>query len=228
MAKRKLEKFAAIGTFPNVVQNFSFFHPQLIDHNGKEISLRGKWKEDFFHNQNKIILELACGKGEYTVEMARTMPDKNFIGIDIKGNRLYTGAQTASEEKITNAAFLRTDINLLPHFFGKDEVSEIWITFPDPYLQNAKSSKRLTSPRFLNMYKQFLQHGGMIHLKTDDTSLYEFTLSVIRENNYALLYADDDIYSKDLMHPFLQIRTYYEKMHLAAGKKIRYIRFSLQ
>jgi len=210
-----------------VLQNFNFLHPVVVDFENMVVDPKGKWQEMIFKNDHPIVLELACGKGEYTCEMAFADKTKNYIGVDVKGNRMHRGAKRALEEQIVNAFFLRTDINILPAFFEKNEVSEIWITFPDPHLKKGKSQKRLTSERFLNYYKQVMAPGGIIHLKTDDPTLYEFTLETIQQLGLKLLFADDDIYTKPLHHPFLEIKTYYEKMHLAEGRKIKYIAFQL-
>ena len=226
MRKSKLQRFAELNTFPNVLQNFNFLEPVVVDHENKIVDPKGKWNT-IFKNNNPVILELACGKGEYTCEMAIADPASNYIGVDVKGNRMHRGAKRALEQNISNAFFLRTDINILPVFFEANEVNEIWITFPDPHLKKGKEQKRLTSERFLNYYKQVLKPGGIIHLKTDDPTLYEFTLQTIAELKLKLLYADNDIYSKPLPHPFLEIKTYYEKMHLAEGRKIKYIEFKL-
>ncbi|MFN0276320.1 MAG: tRNA (guanosine(46)-N7)-methyltransferase TrmB [Chitinophagales bacterium] len=225
MRKSKLQRFAELDTFENVLQNFNFLHPVVVNHKKEIVDPKGKWNSDIFKNNNPIVLELACGKGEYTCEMAIADKSKNFIGVDVKGNRMHRGAKRALDEKISNTFFLRTDINIISTFFEKDEVSEIWITFPDPHLKKGKDQKRLTSERFLNYYKGILKPGGIMHLKTDDQTLYEFTLDTIRQHHLKLLYAQDDIYSKELFHPFLEIKTYYEKMHLAEGKKIKYIQF---
>lgn len=227
MRKSKLQRFAELDTFPNVLQNFSFLNPVVVNHKKEIVNPKGKWNSEIFKNENPIVLELACGKGEYTCEMAVRDKTKNYIGVDVKGNRMHRGAKRALDENITNAFFLRTDINIISTFFEKDEVSEIWITFPDPHLKKGKDQKRLTSERFLNYYKNILKPGGVIHLKTDDATLYAFTLETIAQLNLKLMYADDDIYSKELFHPFLEIKTYYEKMHLEEGRKIKYIQFQM-
>lgn len=201
--------------------------PVLVDHTGKQTDPRGKWRSAIFKNDHPIILELACGKGEYTCEMALATPQINYIGVDVKGNRMHRGAARALNEHIDNAFFLRTDINIIETFFEPGEVDEIWITFPDPHLKKGKDQKRLTSERFLNYYKKILKPGGIIHLKTDDPTLYTFTIETAQTLNLPLLYADDDIYSQPLHHPFLEIKTYYEKMHLAEAKTIKYVCFSL-
>ena len=227
MRKRKLERFAELDTFSNVLQNFHFMEPVLINNQKEIVDPKGKWRSEIFNNTNDIVLELACGKGEYTCEMALAQADSNFIGVDVKGNRMHRGALRALKENISNAYFLRTDINIISTFFAPAEVSEIWITFPDPFLKKGKDQKRLTSERFLNFYKNILKKDGIIHLKTDDLTLYEFTLATIRQLNMQLIYFDDDIYSKPLIDPLLEIKTYYEGKHLEEGRKIKYIKFSL-
>ena len=228
MRKSKLQRFAELDTFENVLQNFSFLNPVLVDHEKKWIDPKGKWNSNIFKNNNPIVLELACGKGEYTCEMAMADKTKNYIGVDVKGNRMHRGAKKALQLNITNAFFLRTDINIISAFFDQEEVSEIWITFPDPHLKKGKDQKRLTSERFLNYYKKILKPGGIIHLKTDDPTLYQFTLDTIEQLKLKLIYADDDIYSKPLHHPFLEIKTYYEGMHLAEKKTIKYVEFAVE
>lgn len=227
MVKRKLEKFAALDTFPNVLQNRSFKHPKAENAEGETIDIKGYWSERMFRNNHPLVLELACGKGEYTNAMARINPHKNFVGIDIKGNRMHTGAKQAMEEGINNAAFLRTEIYLLPHFFAADEVSEIWITFPDPHLRPSKDQQRLTSERFINIYRSMMPKGGIIHLKTDDTTLYEFTVQTVAEVGATMIYHHNDIYSTDLVEPLLEVKTYYERMHLKDNRKIKYVKFSV-
>jgi len=227
MRKSKLQRFAELDTFENVLQNNDFLDPVLLDHEKQLVDPRGKWNSLIFKNNNPIVLELACGKGEYTCEMAIADKSKNYIGVDVKGNRMHRGAKTALEQKITNAFFLRTDINIISTFFEKEEVSEIWITFPDPHLKKGKDQKRLTSERFINYYKKILNPGGIIHLKTDDPTLFQFTLGTIEQLKLKLIYADDDIYSKPLPHPFLEIKTYYEGLHLAEMKAIKYVAFEV-
>ncbi len=227
MRKSKLQRFAELNTFPNVLQNFNFLQPIVVNHENKPVDPKGKWNSDIFKNNNPVVLELACGKGEYTCEMAIADPSSNYIGVDIKGNRMHRGAKRAMVENIANAFFLRTDINIIATYFAENEVSEIWITFPDPHLKKGKEQKRLSSERFLSFYKKILKPGGIINLKTDDPTLYTFTLETVAEGDNTLLYADDDIYSKPLVHPFLEIKTYYEKMHLAGNKTIKYVRFKI-
>lgn len=227
MSKRnKLQKFAENLTFPNVYENFTPTEPRLIGLNGEEVELRGVWAARHFGNDHPITLELACGRGEYTLGLARMYPERNFIGVDIKGARIWKGARIALREKIDNAAFLRTRIEQIPHFFEPGEIGEIWITFPDPFLRKSKAKRRLTSPQFLERYRKILKKGGLVHLKTDEPNLYEFTLDVLSgEKDFELEYHDDDIYSENLPLPELELKTYYEQMHLEAGKTIKYVRF---
>ncbi len=224
MARRnKLEKFAELRTFPHVYENFDMKHPQLF-RQGEPVEMKGRWQEHF-GNDHPITLELACGRGEYTVGLARQFPDRNFIGVDIKGARIWKGARIALQEGLTNAAFLRTRIELIEHFFAPGEVAEIWITFPDPFLRKSKANRRLTSARFLERYHRILAPAGLVHLKTDEPLLYEFTLEVLADNpHFALEYHDDDIYARPLPTPELELKTYYEHMHLEAGKTIKYVR----
>ncbi len=229
MAKRnKLQKFAELLQFPNVYENFDVMKPGLFGSGGEPVELKGRWAAAHFGNDRPITLELACGRGEYTLGLARMFPERNFIGVDIKGARIWKGARLALEEKIPNAAFLRTRIEQIMLFFDPGEVSEIWITFPDPFLKNTKANRRLTSPGFLDQYRRLLRPGGLVHLKTDSPELYEYTLEVLPEYPHAtLLYEDDDIYAKPLPMTELELKTHYERMHLAEGRKIKYVRFGL-
>lgn len=229
MSKRnKLQKFAELLTFPNVYENYNPKNPQLVGLNGQEVDLKGKWRELHFKNDHPLTLELACGRGEYTLDLARRYPEQNFIGVDVKGARIWKGAGIALDEKLDNVAFLRTRIEQIALFFETGEVDEIWITFPDPFLRKSKAKRRLTAPNFLKAYRQILKPGGLVHLKTDEPNLYEFSLEVLSEDPQVnMLYKDDDIYSKKLPFPELETKTYYEKMHLAEGKKIKYIRFTI-
>jgi tRNA (guanine-N7-)-methyltransferase len=210
MGHKKLVKFEAIKGFKNVLQ-----HP---------LNMPNNWKEHF-GNSNPITLELACGKGEYTVGLARLYPNRNFIGIDIKGNRIYRGAKTALDEGLSNVAFLRIEIEKIIEYFGKDEVAEIWITFPDPQLQLSRAKKRLTHPRFLRNYQQILQPNGLIHLKTDSPNLYEFTKLVIKIFQLACLVDYNDLYSAKNIEQELQIKTYYESLDIAKSNRIHYLQF---
>lgn len=215
MGKDKLKRFAEIETFANVLQ---------LDA-GKPF--KGNWANNFFKNNNPVVLELACGKGEYTVNLAQLFPEKNFIGIDYKGNRIWRGAKTAVEENIANVAFLRIQIENINEYFAQDEVDEIWITFPDPQPQISREKKRLTSPRFLNYYKQLLKPGGYINLKTDNDGLHAYTAEVIENNGLKLFAKTEDVYHSEFLNEVLSIKTYYEKKYLQHDKNINYLKFSL-
>ena len=212
MGHKKLIRFNALNSFPNVLQN-----PENI---------AGEW-QFFFKNNHAIVLELACGKGEYSVNLGRQNRDKNYIGIDIKGNRIYSGAKIALEEKLDNVAFLRVRIEHIDQYFAAGEVDEIWILFPDPFLRDSRAKNRLTHARFLYLYKKILKEGGSINLKTDSKELYDFTLETINEQGCVIHENIADIYGKGKATGALAIQTYYEKMHLAEGRTIYYIRFSL-
>lgn len=217
MAKNKLSKFADMATYDNVFQ-YGF---EKLTNEG--FPLKGKWGNDYFKNNNPIVLELGCGKGEYTVGLANKFPDKNFIGIDIKGARMWTGATEAIEKGLDNVAFLRTHIELIHHFFSEEEVSEIWITFPDPQMK--KTNKRLTSTRFMKEYSSILKGDGVIHLKTDSNFLYTYTNAMVEENNLKVLFNTDDLYNSDIEDDILQIQTFYEQQWRARGIDIKYIKF---
>lgn len=226
--RNKLQKFAEVLSFANVYENFDAKNPGLAGKNGVPTKLKGEWAKKHFGNEKPITLELACGKGEYALGLAERFPERNFIGVDIKGARIWRGAKHALENDIANVAFLRTRIEQLPLFFEKDEVSEIWITFADPFLKKGKENRRLTSSPFLDRYKKLLRAEGLIHLKTDDPTLYEFTLATLAmKKDYRLLYHDDDIYAKALPMPELDIKTFYEQQHLAIGRTIKYVKFQL-
>lgn len=220
MGKKKLQRFQEVASYPHV---FHLAFEQL--HEG--LSLKGKWKHDFFGNTNPIIIELGCGKGEYTVGLAQKHLHKNFIGVDIKGNRLWRGAKTSLENKMGNVAFVRTRIDFIESCFNCAEVNEIWITFPDPQPQKSRTRKRLTSPMFLNRYKKILEPGGIIHLKTDNKPLWDYTLEVIKENNYELISSTDDLYASvsDELKEAASIQTFYEKLFSKQGFKICYLSF---
>ncbi|MCP4437799.1 MAG: tRNA (guanosine(46)-N7)-methyltransferase TrmB [Aureispira sp.] len=222
--KNKLQKFAELNTFKNVYQNPFHENPILTDHTGEQIDMKGQWHKHF-GNKNPITLELACGGGEYTLAMGKDYPNRNFIGIDIKGNRIWKGARVALAEGQDNVAFLRSRIEFIEHFFEKGEVQEIWITFADPQLKKAR--KRLTSPIFLDRYRKFLAEDNLMHLKTDSPVLYEYTLEVIEEQKLELLYENSDIYAQPLVYPELRFKTFYEKMHLEDKRTIKYIQYKL-
>ncbi len=223
MPKNKQRKFSEINSFANVVQP-GYRYP-ATDH-----PIKGQWRQKFFYNACPVILEIGCGKGEYTTGMATAWPDKNFIGIDIKGNRIWTGAKYALENALNNAGFLRIQAEQLDCFFGKDEVNGIWITFPDPHPSKRRERKRLTSPRFLNMYRTFLKSGAPVYLKTDNRLLYDYTLSIIEQEGYQLIFATDDLYGNpsQIDPTILSIQTYYEKIFLEQGDKICFVQFSLK
>lgn len=226
--KNKLKKFADLLSYPNVYENYDPKIPTLLKNKESEVDLKGNWALDHFHNHHPIILELACGRGEYTEALAEAYPECNFIGVDIKGARIWQGATSTLEKKLFNAAFLRTRIEQISLFFGENEINEIWITFPDPFLRESKENKRLTSKRFLDQYKIILRKGALLHLKTDDETLYEFTLKTLSEYAGAkILYSNNDIYSTPLVFDELSYKTQYEKEHLADGRKIKYVRFSI-
>lgn len=212
MGQKKLKRFAEIASFGNVLQ-----YPEGI---------KGNWQRHF-GNDNPISLELACGKGEYAVGLGELHPARNFIGVDLKGNRIWVGAKRATEKKLQNVAFLRTQIDQITEYFAQGEVSEVWITFPDPQLRLSRAKKRLTHPKFLRLYKQILKPGGLIHLKTDSPELYQFTRTVI--SNYGLpLHSDyDDVYSLEQISEELKIKTHYESLDIAASNRIHYLCFSL-
>ena len=226
--KNKLQKFAELLSFPNVYENFEAKNPVLTGMNGLPVERKGQWTKEHFGNDNPLILELACGRGEYAVGMGRLFSNRNFIGIDIKGARIWKGAGIALKAELHNVAFLRTRIELITHFFAPEEVSEIWITFPDPFLKKGKSNRRLTAPRFLDEYKKILKKDGIIHLKTDSPHLYEFTLEVLAEyKGVEIIHQDADIYSKPLPIPELDIKTYYEELHISGDDTIKYVSFRL-
>lgn len=226
--KNKLKKFAEVASFPNVYENFDPKSPQLVGVNGENIDLKASWSADHFKNDHPVTLELACGGGEYTLDLAKRFPNRNFIGVDIKGARIWKGARKALDQKLSNVAFLRTRIEQIACFFDEAEIDEIWITFPDPYLKKSKKNKRLTSARFLNEYRKILKPEGLMHLKTDEPKLYQFTLETLLDDPQCKIhYHNPDIYASTLIIPELEIKTYYEKMHLDAGKTIKYVQFTI-
>lgn len=219
MGKNKLAKFEEMATFEHVVQ--APYHS--VKQN--DFYLKGNWAEKFFKNQNPVILELGCGKGEYSVELAEKNPDCNYIGVDIKGSRLYNGANQALNINLKNVAFLRTNIEIITQFFGSEEIAEIWLTFPDPQMK--KTRKRLTSTFFLNRYRQFLKKDGIVHLKTDSNFQYTYTRILVHENKFEILKETDNLYSSDLLNDRLRIKTFYEKQWLSRGIAIKYLAFGL-
>jgi len=228
MGKDKLKRFADVAKYKNVLE------PTWEESMNQEYYLKGKWAADFFKNDNPIVLELACGGGEYTVGLARIHPDKNFLGIDIKGNRIWKGATIALNDGLDNVGFLRTRIDFIENFFSENEISEIWITFPDPQKQSNRARKRLTHTMFLDRYRKFLQAEGSVRLKTDSTFLYEFTQLVIQENKLEVLVDSSDIYNEllppqpdSMLSKELGINTFYENKWLKEGKLIKYLEFKL-
>jgi len=211
MAQKKLLRFAQIKEFANVLE-----YPK---------DMAGQWKA-FFKNENPIVLELACGRGEYTIGLAQLFPAKNFIGVDVKGNRMYLGAKKALENNFGNAAFLRTQIGMIADYFENGEIEEIWITFPDPQLRTSKAKKRLTHPQFLRLYQQILKPGGSIHLKTDSPDLHVFTSKVIDMYGLDLKEESGNVYAEP-HKPELDIKTHYEGLDIAQSKKIHYLHFTL-
>lgn len=218
MGKNKLLHFAENEQFAHVIQPKLSFPPP-------HFPLKRNWANAFFKNTNPLVLELGCGKGEYTVQQALHFPQKNFIGIDIKGARIWRGAKTVEEQQIKNAAFLRTKIDLIDHYFAANEVAEIWITFPDP--QKEKERKRLTHPFFLKRYASFLAQDGTINLKTDSAELYQYTLQVIEELKLKIIDKTSDLYTSHKGNSLLEIKTYYEQRYLAQAKPICYLKFTL-
>ena len=221
MGKNKLKKFAEMETFDNVFQ---------CGVQAQTDPIAGHWRERFFHNDHPIVLELGCGRGEYTVGLAEKYPEKNFIGVDIKGARMWAGAKQAIEKGLGNAAFLRTNIEFITSFFAADEVDEIWITFCDPQMK--KATKRLTSTYFMQRYQQIMRPNGLIHLKTDSPFLYTYTTEMLRLNPYPIVCATDDLYAKSLDSNALfmdarALKTHYEKQWLDRGMNIKYIEWEL-
>lgn len=212
MGHKKLIRFAELTTFSNVLQ-----YPK---------DMAGKW-HTHFKNDNPITLELACGKGEYAVGLGRMYPERNFIGVDLKGNRIWVGARKALQEGLSNVAFVRGQIDFVNEYFGPGEIREIWITFPDPQLRLSKARKRLTHPKFLRLYQQILSPGGCIHLKTDSPDLYRFTKLVIEMYNCTLHTDMDNVFASEEIKPELSIRTHYESLDIAGSNRVHYLCFSL-
>ncbi|MBX2826819.1 MAG: tRNA (guanosine(46)-N7)-methyltransferase TrmB [Flavobacteriaceae bacterium] len=222
-SKNKLKRFKENETFGNVIQ------PTRAEVVSGDFPLKGKWNTDFFKNDAPIVLELGCGKGEYSVNLSRKFPDKNFIGVDIKGARFWRGAKTALEEELANVAFLRTQIELIEGCFAKGEVDEIWITFPDPQIKYKRTKHRLTNAEFLDKYRSILKPGGFIHLKTDSEFMHGYTLGLLHGLQEEILYAHHDVYGSEGAPPEVtSIQTFYESQYLEEGKKITYIRFQLR
>lgn len=219
MGKGKLAKFADMASYPHV-----FEYPYSVADN-VPFETKGNWHRDFFKNNNPIVLELGCGRGEYTVGLGRMFPDKNFIAVDIKGARMWSGASESLQEGMTNVAFLRTNIEIIDRFFAEDEVSEIWLTFSDPQMK--KATKRLTSTYFMNRYRKFLKDNGIIHVKTDSNFMFTYTKYMIEENKLPVQFITEDLYNSTLVDDILGIKTYYEQQWLDRGLSIKYIKFQL-
>ncbi|MEO6189958.1 MAG: tRNA (guanosine(46)-N7)-methyltransferase TrmB [Saprospiraceae bacterium] len=224
--RSKLEKFAENLKFNNVFENYDYKSPQLYVGHQQPVNYKGKWKSEYFNNNYPLILELACGRGEYSLGLARMYPEVNVIGVDIKGARIWQGASNSIQEKINRIAFIRTKIELLEHFFETEEVDEIWITFPDPHPNPTDSIKRLVSNYFLDIYSKIIVKNAQLHLKTDEPNYYEFGLKTIgARSDFEIIYSNNDIYNQSLYSPSLEIKTYYERMHLEKSRTIKYIHF---
>lgn len=222
-SKNKLKRFKENETFDNVIQ------PLRDDVTSDTFPLKGKWNSDFFKNGNPIVLELGCGKGEYSVALGEKFPEKNFIGIDIKGARFWRGAKTAIEKGISNVAFLRTQIELIEKLFAEAEVSEIWITFPDPQIKYKRTKHRMTNMEFLARYKKILKNDGIVHLKTDSEFMHGYTLGLLHGQGHEVLYANHNIYRNEgAPEEVTGIQTFYEQFYLEQDKPITYIRFKIK
>ena len=220
-SKNKLKRFKENESFSNVIQPT---REEIFD---GSLKLKGNWKQNFFKNEHPIVLELGCGKGEYSVNLAKLFPKKNFLGIDIKGARFWRGAKTALEEEISNVGFLRTQIELVDHLFEENEVDEIWITFPDPQIKYKRTKHRMTNPDFLAKYKKILKPDGVVHLKTDSEYMHGYTLGLLQGLGLNIEYAHHDVYgTTNAPKEVTEIQTYYESQYLAIGKKITYLRFN--
>ncbi len=223
MGKNKLVRFEENKTFSHLFQPT---REEVLD----DFRLKGNWKNNYFKNSNPLVLELGCGKGEYSVGLGKRFPNKNFIGIDIKGARLWRGAKTVQEEGIENVAFIRTQIELLPYLFSESEVDEIWITFPDPQIKYRRTKHRLTHPNFLKMYAKIMAPNGTVNLKTDSEFLHGYTLGVVQILDFPVLYSNHDVYhpdNLDVPKEVTEIQTHYEKLFQKEGKSIAYLKFRM-
>ncbi len=226
MGRNKLFKFEALRQLEFVYENLDPENPQLTDSKNNVVDLKGKWCSEHFGNSNPLVLELACGRGEYSLGLAQLFPEKNFLGLDIKGARLFQGSEKAIALNLKNVAFLRTRIEQIGLFFAESEVDEIWITFPDPFLRESKSNRRLTSIPFLERFYPILKTGAIVNLKTDSDELYDFTLETLSQQNlFKQTIANDNIYAAEVTDESLLIQTYYERMHLANKKTIKFVSF---
>ncbi len=216
MSRHKLKKFAENEARGNIIQP------------GKELfeKIKGHWRTLYFGNEHPLVLELGCGRGEYSIGMARLHPERNFVGVDIKGDRIWKGGKTADRENLTNVAFLRTQVQLLDQFFEPGEADEIWLTFPDPRPKKRDIKRRMTHPRFLEIYRRILKPGGRVHLKTDNDILFDYTLETVdRMEGIGQLQHSHDLYQSDLINPLLEIRTHYEELFSEQGFRIKYLTF---
>lgn len=221
MGKDKLRRFRQNAEFEHVIE------PEVKEFIAVDHPIKGNWRSSFFKNEKPIVLELGCGKGEYTVGLSKLFPEKNFIGVDIKGARIWRGAKDSLEQGIKNVAFLRTRIELINSFFIEDEADEIWITFPDPQMKKRRAKKRLTSPAFLKNYQNLLKDNGIVHLKTDSSFLYEYTNRVAELNHLEIIRNTANLYAEKWTDEILSIQTYYERLHIDEGENINYISFRL-
>ena len=222
-SKNKLKRFKENETFKNV------FQPSRVDLVEGDYKLKGNWRQEFFKNDNPLVLELGCGKGEYSVELAKKYPNKNFIGIDIKGARFWRGAKTAIEEQIENVAFIRTQIELVEYVFAKNEVDEIWITFPDPQIKYKRTKHRMTNSEFLKRYKSILKPEGVVNLKTDSEFMHGYTLGLLHGEGHEVIYANNNVYKQEgSPEEVTSIQTFYEGQYLEQNKPITYIRFKIK
>ena len=222
-SKNKLKRFRENETFANV------FQPTREEVSTDNFALKGKWNADFFKNDHPVILELGCGKGEYSVGLAEKYPDKNFVGIDIKGARFWRGAKTAVDNGMRNVAFVRTQIELIDHLFASTEVDEIWITFPDPQIKYKRTKHRMTNTEFLQLYKKILKPEGVVNLKTDSEFMHGYTLGLLHGEGHEVLYANHDVYKNEgSPSEVIEIQTFYEKQYLEVNKAITYIRFKIK
>jgi tRNA (guanine-N7-)-methyltransferase len=221
VGKNKLARWTELSSFDNVIE------PGSETGYGNDHPIKGKWRNEVFNNNNPVILELGCGKGEYTTGLALRFPQNNYIGVDIKGARMWRGAKTSNEKEMPNVAFLRTRIEFINSFFAENEIDEIWLTFPDPQPGKRNSNKRLTCPWFLNIYRNLLKDNGIVHLKTDNTELFVYTKSLVERNGIQPLMATCDLHNENIPDELLSIRTHYETIFLRSGMKINYLSFRL-
>lgn len=225
--RNKLQKFAEIADFNNVFENKNASNPGISDKNGEQIELKSLWNSIIFKNNFPICLELACGRGEYSLGLSDILSEKNYVGVDVKGARIWRGAKNAINTGKSNVVFLRSRIEQIDLFFDQNEVSEIWIVFPDPFLKKGQENRRLTAPNFLNLYKKIVKTGAKIHLKTDNEALFDFTIKVLESTqDIKIEEVISNVYEMTPIYPELAIKTYYERIHLKEGLSIKYVRFS--